>query len=182
MIMSVFEVGKPLFGFPMQFPEMVLYEFGSLGHLVVVFRKDLTDNQAMILRRGEFEVAYVREKSLLHFLFRCPSVMDWDFGTYAWHALPREERVLPVKTFKEGLGINLMLIFADANTSVVKGMRTIGLATEFSRKFSEAIWKQSEEQFDERLYERYLSEQDLVKPAEIVQRAEHFCCVKGHLR
>ena len=181
MIIGSFEVGKPLFGYPIQYPEMVLCQFNNGRHTVVVFRKDLTDEQALILRRGKMEMAFVREKSLLHFLFRCPKVMDWDFGTYAWHALPREGRVLPVKTFKEGVGINLMLIFADANTSVIKGMRSIGLGTEFSRKLSEAIWKQSEEQFDEALYERYLSGQVLVKPAEFAQRAEQFYCAKGSL-
>ena len=131
MDISVYQVGKvseDLIG-----KEKIIFDITDGGGILYVLFSSPTENEIRQFKE-DIEIRYVKVGSVFMMLFKFGS-LNWADAPYS----PHLSKMSGIAEPADGEGIALQIIFADADTGMVHGLRLIGLSTEFSRKLAETL-------------------------------------------
>jgi len=169
-----FEVGKPYKEGAKNFVEGVKFDFQQTGATLELYYSRPTAQEIEDVTGGSFELGFTEKDSIIFMLFRFGSGQHMD-APYTVHlSAPFEFMEL-----REGLGFGLNIFLIDAATGILKGMRYVGLSTDFSRRFQKAVERQKQMSFDkaehfrtiQRIYGNYSTD-------DLVERADSWCKIK----
>jgi hypothetical protein len=161
-------------------PEAVQYNLCWGRHELVMFIGSPTPSEIGAVRSGRAEFALLVEGPILFFLYSfephfAGRGIDWSEAPFSWHLVPENQRTLPdVQSTPEARGV-LRIILVDAHTGIVKALRTVNLAQEFTEQLRQAIQEQAAkawnaEEYDQALaaaYRKYFKSIDMVKVAAV---------------
>ena len=124
--------------------------------------------------KEDIEVRYVKVGSVFMMLFKFGS-LNWADAPYS----PHLSKMSGIAEPADGEGIALQIIFADADTGMVHGLRLIGLSTEFSRKLAADISADLGHPFDKKMYGLDLAAVFNTYPtSKLVSMAETSCRIR----
>ena len=152
-----FEVGKLFEPGVTSYPEGVKFDFIEGGPVLLLFFAGPTEEEVEAVRGGGFKIGFLesgiiednRHKGIIIFLL-------FRFGRLPWMDAPFSIHLAQRKTpaeVEDGLGYGLQVLLIDAATGVLKVIRLVGLGTEWSRNFRQAILEQEAAGFDWRAYD-----------------------------
>lgn len=171
MDISVYQVGKvseDLIG-----KEKIIFDITDGGGILYVLFSSPTENEIRQFKE-DIEVRYVKVGSVFMMLFKFGS-LNWADAPYS----PHLSKMSGIAEPADGEGISLQIIFADADTGMVRGLRLIGLSTEFSRKLAADISADLGRPFDKKMYSLDLATVFNTYPtSKLVSMAETSCRIR----
>lgn len=126
------------------------------GFTLYVFLPQITKEETQGFKKGKYKFALTEEQGILFFLSEFKGAIDisdapFHFGLY------KDNRIVDLpKGLKEKEGLGLTVIVVDAATGIVKALRKIGLAHDFSIKLIEICIEQSKGKIDSNIYDNRL--------------------------
>ena len=171
MDVSVYQVGKvsaDLIG-----KEKIVFDITDGGGILYVLFSSPTENEIRQFKE-DIEIRYVKVGSVFMMLFKFGS-LNWVDAPYS----PHLSKISGIAEPADGEGIALQIIFGDANTGMVHGLRLIGLSTEFSRKLAADISADLGHPFDKKMYGLDLAAVFNTYPtSKLVSMAETSCRIR----
>lgn len=107
------------------------------------------------MRTGPAEFGLVVEGPIVFLLYKFGAI-PWSDAPYSWHMTAKTGQQTLPSDIPEGMGALLTKILVDASDGIIRGIRAIGLGTEFSRQLHAAIIDQSVQAFDQDRYDAAL--------------------------
>lgn len=149
--MNVLKTGEP---FPQiaGFPEGVLFEIDeSMPLLIYNYSRPTAEEISDVSAAGSaFEIRAQVLSNVLWVLTKCGS-QEWCDSPYNPHLSQRVE--LPLLD-SGSMGFALSIVVVDADTNLIKGMRTIGLGNRFSMQLYDMVEELKAKPFDKAAYSR----------------------------
>ena len=171
MDVSVYQVGKvsaDLIG-----KEKIVFDITDGGGILYVLFSSPTENEIRQFKE-DIEIRYVKVGSVFMMLFKFGS-LNWVDAPYS----PHLSKMSGIAEPADGEGIALQIIFGDADTGMVHGLRLIGLSTEFSRKLAADISADLGHPFDKKMYGLDLAAVFNTYPtSKLVSMAETSCRIR----
>ncbi len=156
------------------YAEGTKFDFQQSGAALELYFSKPTNDEIQDIKRGRFEIGFYECGNIIFLLFK--------FGGWQWMDAPYTVHLSMPFTFEDpepGTGYSLNVSLIDAATGILRGIRYVGLSTDFSQKFKDAVNRQKLKTFNLSLYNSEIqqvygnySTQDLVK------RADVFCRIK----
>jgi hypothetical protein len=169
-----FEVGQLYKPGTTKYGEGTKFDFTEAGAVLELYFNKPTGDEIQDVTRGRFEIGFYERENIVFMLFR--------FGGWQWMDAPYTVHLSQPFTFEEpkpGTGYGLSIFLIDAATGILKGMRYVGLSTDFSRMFKDAVERQKTMTFDKSLYEYEIKQTyDTFDTKNLVNRADVFCRIK----
>ena len=167
---SAFEVGKP-YSARTRWPEGSQYNFRGGGHELLLLFASPSDREVTGVRKAPVELALVVEGPLVVLSHRFGDALPWGDSPFSWHLLPESERVYP-PPWEDGSPEQralLAVFLVDAATGILRALRQLTMAPDFTRAIHRAIVEQAQQPWNaaaydaalERLYQRYPSSEAL---------------------
>jgi hypothetical protein len=181
---KVLKVGEPFEPGKTHYPECAKFDFTPSGPALFIFLVSPAPEEVEAIRSGPFRVGFFesaiiedgRHKGTIIFLL-------FKFGDLPWLDAPFSIHLAQCKTpaeIEEGLGYGLNIFLIDANTGILRVMRLVGLGTEWSRRFRQAMLEQDGAGFDPEAYDaeirrmyRMYGTRDLVEMVEFKNWYKH---------
>ena len=165
-----FEVGQLYKPDVTKYSEGTKFNFQQGGAVLELYFNRPTGDEIQDVTRGSFEIGFYERGCIIFMLFK--------FGGWQWMDAPYTVHLSQPFTFEElqpGTGYGLSIFLVDAATGILRGMRYVGLSTDFSRKFKYVVERQKANPFDQAAYiaeiqqffQNYTTE-DLVKRADVL--------------
>lgn len=139
---QLFETGKT------HYNESTKFDFTDSGPILLLFFASPTRAEIEAIREGGIRIGFLEKDGIIFMLFKFQNTpwMDAPFSI----ALAQFKEPAEVE---EGTGYGLQIFLVDADNGILKVMRLIGLGTEWSMRFREAMMRQKEADFDMRIYD-----------------------------
>ena len=135
-------------------------------------------HETLAVRKSECEFGVLKIGDVIFLLYRFGSEIKWSDQPYSIHLTDRTERQLPVlETDEQRLVLQIMLI--DALTGILKVIRAVTLAPEFSAELLKLTNEQLAAPFSENDYKRQLANIYARYPQTKDLLAECFVFTKG---
>lgn len=142
-----FEVGKLFEEGITRYNEEAKFEFTQSGPALLIFFKTPTEKEIESIRADNIKIGFTEISEIIFMLYKFEGI-PWIDAPYSIHLSGNIE---PQKV-EEGTGYGLQIFLIDADTGILKVMRLIGMGTEWSRRFREAILRQKNIPFDHEIY------------------------------
>jgi len=170
-MMQKFEVGQLFVKGVTHYEESVKFNFDDSGALLMCFFPNPTEEEISHIRKGEYNFEVCEFSGVMFFLSK--------FGSLRWTDAPYSPHLSPGVTFQtvtEGMGYGLSVFLVDAATGILRGLRLIGLPTEFSLQLKATIERYLQQPFDansyhsaiDGVYAKYSTD-------EMVPMAQYYC-------
>ena len=172
------EVGKPFEPGKTNYPEGVKFDFTEGGLVLLLFFAGPTEEEVEAVRAGGFKIGFFDIAILDNDTFKGNIIfLVFKFGDLPWMDVPFTIHLAQCKApaeIEEGLGYGLQVLLIDAATGVLKGIRLVGLGTEWSRNFRQAILEQEAAGFDRRAYDAEIQRTyKMYRTRELVKMVEY---------
>lgn len=141
---QLFEEGKT------HYQEATKFDFTDSGPILFLFFAGPTAAEIESVRGGNLKIGFLEKDDIIFLLFKFAN-MPWIDAPYTIHL--SQYLTNPLAEVEKEIGYGLQIFLVDADTGILKVMRLIGLGTEWSRRFREAMMRQKERNFDQRIYE-----------------------------
>lgn len=172
--MREFKVGELYKPGITQYMQGTRFDFLQSGAILELYFHRPTGDEIQDVTRGKFEIGFYERGSVIFVLFR--------FGGWQWMDAPYSVHLSQPFTFeelKEGTGYGLTVFLIDSATGILRGIRYVGLPTDFSRKFREAVERQKTKPFDKATYDAEIEQvYRSYSPADLAKYADAFCKIK----
>lgn len=145
--MKVFAVGELYKSGITKYNEGARFDFTQSGAVLELYFKSPTINEVQEIKNGCFKTGFVEFAGVIFMLFKFGN-LNWIDAPYSVHLSKPFEFEEPTR----GSGYGLNIFFIDANTGILKNIRYIGLSTEFSLSFKNAVLKQRKAEFNNNYY------------------------------
>jgi hypothetical protein len=137
-------VGKPLVPGRTAWPERADFNYYDAGAELRLFFPTPSPAEVAAVRAGPCDFALVPSGDVLFFLYRFGVVgagAPWSDAPYSWHLVPEELRPLPPAPGELGPEVRALLqvILTDAATGLVRVLRAVSLAPDFTRALFAAV-------------------------------------------
>ena len=141
--MQKFKVGGYFYGYPKAMQEgcMLLYDAG--GPTLLVSLSAMDAKEAKKIQKGKINFALFEKDGIMFLLVDIPGAIDWSDAPFHI-GLHKDDRPVP-DGIPEGKGLGLTVLGMDANTSMIKALRLVGLGTDISREMIRIISEQKSE-------------------------------------
>jgi hypothetical protein len=149
-------VGKPYMPGHRTFPEGSDYNYRSGAHELRLFLAHPTPKGVAAVESGPVEFGLMVESEGLFLVVRFGRALSFDCS-YQWHRVDPAERVPPPsheETSPE-LRVLLTIILVDAQSGLVRALRAVTFAPEFTRAIHCAIADQITRPFDDAAHSRW---------------------------
>lgn len=143
-----FEVGKLFEPGKTHYKEAVKFEFTKAGPVLLLFFDAPTPKEIDSVAGGDLRIGFDEKNEIIFLLLKFEG-MPWMDAPYSIHLSPPVD----LAEVEEGTGYGLQIFLVDSSTGILKAMRIIGLGTEWSRRFKEAVERQRETAFDAGIYD-----------------------------
>lgn len=143
MKLRKFEVGKPFEEGVTWYQEETRFEFNESGPVLLVFLKSPTEKEIEAFRAGDVKIGFYEMENIIFLLFKFGG-LPWIDAPYSIHLSAEFQPA----NIEKGKGYGLQIFLIDAASGILKVIRLIGMGTEWSRRFREAILKQKAAPFD----------------------------------
>lgn len=169
-----FKVGQLYKSGVTNYTECTKFDFMQSGAILEIYFNRPTGDEIQDITRGRFEIGFYENKDIIFMLFR--------FGCMNWMDAPYTVHFSAPFKFEElnpGIGYGLSIFFIDAATGILRGIRYVGLSTEFSHKFKNAVELQRQLPFNN---SNYIESLNIItqnySTRDLVQRASAWCKIK----
>jgi len=163
--MQAIEVGKLLQEGKTRYPEVPKFDFDQAGGVLYVFFKSPSQAEIDAFRSGAVKLGLFYKDDIIFMLFK--------FGNLHWIDIPYTCHLSQPFVFghlEDDMGYGMTLVFADADTGIVKVLRLIGWPHKMSQLFQSCVSDQQGKPFDHyeynakanRIYQNY-STDDMVR-------------------
>lgn len=157
-----------------KYDEGTKFDFMQSGAIFEIYFSRPTGDEIQDVTRGCFEIGFFEYNNIIFMLFR--------FGCLYWMDAPYTVHLSAPFTFyepKPGTGYGLSVFLIDAATGIIKGMRYVGLSTEFSNKFRNAVELQRQLPFKSSDYFASINHiNQNYSTRDLVKRASSWCKFK----
>jgi hypothetical protein len=140
--MEVIKRGELLVPGRTQWPETIEYNYTLNGHEIRIFMRSPIKEEIQSIRQGLLDFA-LYNADLPVVLIKTEAI-PWSDCPFSYWLVPPDYRQIPPE-IKAGEMAIINIILVDADTGIVKGIRSTSLSTEFSQKLHESIQKQIDE-------------------------------------
>ncbi|HEV2446836.1 MAG TPA: hypothetical protein VGS58_12985 [Candidatus Sulfopaludibacter sp.] len=137
----VLEVGKLYVAGKTRWAPGAEYAYRAGQHQLLIIQDGLTRKEVDGIARGRAEFALYVSAPALFFLYRFEGFGPWSDAPFSRH-LEREADREPVFEVADAMGALLSVIAVEATTGIVKALRGIGLAHDFSVALHAGITEQ----------------------------------------
>jgi len=146
--MSILQVGQPYAPITGR-PEGVIFDIDDTGAKLIYNFRAPTDQEVAAMGAGNpFEIRFVELDGILWILSRCGS-LSWTDAPYEPHL---SANLTELRRPEEGQGLGLTLMMTDADTTVIRSLRLIGLGTKFSLALIDAAERLQVQPFSVQAY------------------------------
>lgn len=157
-------------------PEASRYIYrGETEHELILFYSNPTTEEIQAVQSSEAEFRLHVAMYVFLLLYRFgEDEIPWSDAPYSFHLVPDEERVPPPPLFyshKEGI---LRIVLVDADTGIIKALRTVPMPAQFATSLVYAVDVQAHQLFDRDGYDGVLRTIRKIYPdsADIVKDAQ----------
>lgn len=152
--LHVYRVGELYAPTRTRWPEAVDYNYrGGGGHELRLFWPRLSASNVQAVRTGSIELALYVEPPVIVLLYKIAGACDWSDQPFTIHLVPAAERQLPIA----GSRALLTILLIDADTGILRVIRTITLAPALTTALHTAIAEQAAAPFDQDAYDHALA-------------------------
>jgi hypothetical protein len=142
------QVGKPLVPGRTAWAEQADFNYYDAGAELRLFFRAPTAAEAAAVRAGPCDFALVPSGDVLFLLYRfgrAGAVVPWSDAPFSWHLVPEGRRRLPPAPGALGPETRALLrvILTDAATGLVRVLRAVSLAPDFTRALCAAVAAQA---------------------------------------
>lgn len=139
--MQVLAVGKPYIEGKTSWPEAVDYNYRSRTHELRLFYPNVQPREIADVARGPARFALAVRGDVILLCWRFGG-LPWCDATYSIHLVPADERQEPPEPPTPETRALLQVILVEATTGIVKAMRAVSFAPDFTRRLHAAIREQ----------------------------------------
>lgn len=141
--MAELSVGKLYLPSRTRWPEAVEYNYDAAGHELRLFQTRLTPGEVLDVRRGRARFALVEKPPVIFLVWRLGEAWPWSDCPYSWWMVPDDRRQLPERMAGPETRALLQIPLVEANTGILKAIRVVSFAPDFSEALHAAIRRQA---------------------------------------
>lgn len=169
-----FEVGKLYKTGITQYDEGPKFDFLQSGAVLNLYYIRPTAREIEDITAGRFELGFTEKDGIIFMLFRFGSGQHMD-APYSVHL----SAPFTFETLQEGMGFGLSIFLVDASTGILRGMRYVGLSTDFSQRFKKSVERQKLLSFNKATHQKAIEQVYAnYSTSDLVQRADSWCRIK----
>lgn len=172
--MSTYQVGSLYHPDRTHWPEVAQYNYRGGEHELTIFLERPRTKELEAARVGAADFALIASPPVLLLCYRFGDGLPWSDAPYSWHLVPDAERTLPPEPELAERAL-LHVVVVDAATGIIRVLRALTLAPEFSRALHRAIRAQSRIPWSSHAFDRELSLLQRSTSAELAGRADVRC-------
>jgi hypothetical protein len=173
------KVGEPYMGKKRGWIEGVQYNFDQAGHILQMFFARPTVKEVEAIRTGKIDLALytTTDRAVILLAYKAPGI-PWSDAPYTWHRVPAERQVIPPALEGEQRAM-LEIHLVDTATGLLRAMRRVSMAPEFSAHLHQMIAEQAATEADLSLYDRRLDGIYAKMDAETIASMAQVRCTGG---
>ncbi len=155
--MPIYEVGKLYHPDKSRWQQGVQFNLRGGQAELLLFFESPGFHETLAIKKGECEFGVVAIDGVIFFLYRFGSEIPWSDQPFSIHLVPETERIIPVLPNDE-TRLLMQIMLVDAKTGILKAMRAVTLAPEFSAELLKLVGEQSKKTFDQSDYDGQIAE------------------------
>jgi len=133
------EVGQPYVVGRTSWPEGAEYDYCGGEHELAVFLGSPKAREAEAVRRGKYQFALVMGPSVFFLMYRFGKAIKWSHGPCSWELASGERQRAAPGAMKTAMQAPLRVVLVDAQTGLVRALRTVTLPPGFACHLVEAL-------------------------------------------